>query len=166
MPKKNVPRLPLAERLTFKIHRIAARVALIGSHHFEELGLNHYSARILVMLRELGEVRAGQLTELMLQPQSTISTQLRALQKRKLIRRRRSPQDNRAVIVTLTEEGRNVADNCDALSLRVQAALARGMTEEEARNGYAFLEKIEQLLNHIEAEEVTHSSPARDGEAA
>ncbi|HJV79995.1 MarR family winged helix-turn-helix transcriptional regulator [Noviherbaspirillum sp.] len=146
--------MPLTERLTFVIHRISARLALIGAHHFEELGLNPYSARILVMVRELGEVRAGALSELMVQPQSTISTQLQTLQKRKLIRRRRSPQDNRAVIVTLTEEGKRVADDCDELSARVQSELVNGMSADEVQAGYSFLNKFDHILNDLETREI------------
>lgn len=153
LAKKPVPP-PLTERLTFVIHRISARVALIGSHHFEQLGLNPYSARILVMVRELGEVRAGTLAELMVQPQSTISTQLRDLQKRKLIERSRLPEDNRAVVVTLTEEGKKVANDCNELSVRVHAALVQNIPAEELRVVYASLAKLDHVLNELETQEI------------
>lgn len=89
----------------------------------------------------------------MVQPQSTISTQLQSLQKRKLIRRRRLAEDNRAVIVTLTAEGLRLASDCDELSRRVQDMLVAGMSKEELRTGYAFLAKIDGILSSLDNQE-------------
>ncbi|HSV84218.1 MAG TPA: hypothetical protein VLK85_33875, partial [Ramlibacter sp.] len=41
-----------ADRLSFLIHEISARIAALGNRHFREHGLNHFSARILVLLLE------------------------------------------------------------------------------------------------------------------
>ncbi|HSV59423.1 MAG TPA: MarR family transcriptional regulator, partial [Variovorax sp.] len=113
----------LADRLSFLVHELSARIAAVGNRHFREHGLNHFSARVLVLLLEHGEMRTGELVDLMVLPQSTISTQLLALHKRKLIRRRRSRQDNRSVMVSLTPAGAELARDCNELSIRVQRAL-------------------------------------------
>lgn len=142
----------LEERLSFLFHRIAARVAIIGNQHFRKHNLNHYSARILVLLLEHRELRTGELVDLMLLPQSTISTQLLALQKRRLISRRRSRQDNRSVIVSLTEHGRTVAQDCDVLSVLVQQELTSLFSATRLREGYSFLQRIDRRLAEIERE--------------
>lgn len=145
----------LTERLTFLIHTAGARIANIGNRHFREHDLNHYSARILVMLLEHQELRTGELVERMVLPQSTISSQLQALHKKRLIRRRRSRQDNRAVIVSLTPAGLELARDCDALSLRVHAQMIAGLGEREQSQGFAFLGKINDRLVELEQRDPT-----------
>ena len=140
----------LEERFSFLFHRIAARIASIGNRHFKKHKLNHYSARILVLLLEHQELRNGELVELMLLPQSTISTQLLALNKRRLISRRRSRQDNRSVLVSLTPAGRVVAQDCDMLSVRVQQELTQLFDASSLRASYQDLRRIDQRLAEME----------------
>jgi DNA-binding MarR family transcriptional regulator len=140
----------LEQRFSFLFHRMAARVASIGNQHFKKHKLNHYSARILVLLLEHRELRNGELVELMLLPQSTISTQLLALNKRRLISRRRSRQDNRSVIVSLTPAGQVVAQDCDMLSARVQDELAQLFDAGSLPEIYALLQRMEQRLAEME----------------
>lgn len=147
-PKTAAPLLE--ERFSFLFHRIAARIASIGNQHFKKHKLNHYSARILVLLLEHHELRNGELVELMLLPQSTISTQLLALHKRRLISRRRSRQDNRSVIVSLTPAGQVVAQDCDMLSARVQDELAQLFDAGSLREIYGLLQNMERRLAEIE----------------
>ncbi|NDZ17727.1 MarR family transcriptional regulator (plasmid) [Variovorax sp. WS11] len=140
----------LEDRFSYLIHRASARIAQIGNFHFQQQDLNHYSARMLVLLLQHGRLRTGELVDLMVLPQSTISTQLAALHKRRLITRRRSRQDNRAVIVSLTPTGEVVAKDCDQLSRIVQEELAKEMSDAEYSAGCAFLTKVEERLRKME----------------
>lgn len=144
----------MAERVTFLVHRVSARIAMVGNRHFLEHGLNHFSARILVLLLEREELRTGELVDLMVLPQSTISSQLLALHKRRLIRRRRSRQDNRSVILTLTAAGMELARDCNELSLRVHKATLRDIPEREKQIAFDFLRKIDERLAELEQQAV------------
>ena len=104
-PGANRQEPTLTQRVSFLVHIVNARISNVGNRHFREHDLNHFSARILVLLLENEELRTGELVDLMVLPQSTISSQLQALHKKRLIRRRRSRQDNRSVMVTLTAAG-------------------------------------------------------------
>ena len=145
---------PLTERLTFLVHTASARIANIGNRHFRDHDLNHFSARILVLLLEHCELRTGDLVERMVLPQSTISSQLQALHKKRLIRRRRSRQDNRSVNVTLTPAGIELARDCDALSVRVHEEVIAGIGEREREQGFAFLRKINERLVALERQDL------------
>ena len=140
----------MAQRLSFLVHTISGHIAMLGNRHFREHGLNHFSARILVLLLENEELRTGELVDLMVLPQSTISSQLQALHKRRLISRKRSRQDNRSVIVSLTLAGAELARDCNALSLRVQELLLRDVPEREKQIAFAFLHKMEKRLAVLE----------------
>jgi MarR family transcriptional regulator, organic hydroperoxide resistance regulator len=144
----------MEDRLTFLVHTVSARIASVGNRHFRAHDLNHFSARILVLLLQHEELRAGELVELMVLPQSTISSQLQALHGKRLIRRRRSRKDNRSVILTLTPEGLELARDCDGLSLRVHHALLDDITERERRGGLEFLRKVNARLLAMEQQEL------------
>ncbi len=149
-----LPAVALADRLTFLFHVASARVATIGNRHFREHDLNHFSARILVLLLEKKELRTGELGELMVLPQSTISSQLQGLHKKRLIRRRRSRQDNRTVLVTLTPAGLELARDCNELSLRVHDAMLRDIPAREQAVAFGFLRKINDRLLALEAQDL------------
>lgn len=153
-PATNPPPPALTERLTFLLHTAGARIANIGNRHFREHDLNHYSARILVLLLENEELRTGDLVERMVLPQSTISSQLQALHKKRLIRRRRSRQDNRSVMVTLTPAGLELARDCNALSLRVHEEVVSTIGSREWQLGHAFLRKINERLVVLEKQDL------------
>ena len=144
----------MAQRVSFLVHRVSARIAVIGNRHFRAHDLNHFSARILVLLFEKEELRTGELVDLMVLPQSTISSQLQGLHKKRLIRRRRSRQDNRSVIVTLTDAGRELACDCNELSLRVHAATLRDISVGDREIAFAFLRTIDQRLAELEKQDL------------
>lgn len=147
------PVLPMEERITFLVHMIHSRIGLIGNRHFRAHELNHYSARILVLLLEHEELRTGELVDLMVLPQSTISSQLQGLHAKRLVRRRRSRKDNRSVMVTLTPAGAELARDCNGLSLHVHAALLDGVSRAEAKRGLAFLAKLHGRLQELQDQE-------------
>ena len=152
---QSAPSAPeMAQRVTFLVHRVSARIAAIGNRHFRAHDLNHFSARILVLLFEKEELRTGELVDLMVLPQSTISSQLLGLHKKRLIRRRRSRQDNRSVIVTLTDAGRELARDCNELSLRVHEATLRDISAGDKEIAFAFLRKIDERLAALEKQDL------------
>lgn len=146
--------LAMEDRLTFLVHTVSARIATVGNRHFRAHDLNHFSARILVLLLQYEELRAGELVDLMVLPQSTISSQLQALHAKRLIRRRRSRKDNRSVILTLTAAGLELARDCDGLSLRVHHALIDDITERERKVAFGFLRKVNARLLELEKQEL------------
>ncbi len=163
IPLVNDAALPALEnRLTFLVHTLGARIAAVGNRHFRAHDLNHFSARILVLLLQHDELRAGELVDLMVLPQSTISSQLQALHAKRLIRRRRSRKDNRSVIVTLTPAGLGLARDCDGLSLRVHQALLDDTSDREKKVAFDFLRKVNARLLELEQQDLyPFRSPAQ-----
>jgi DNA-binding MarR family transcriptional regulator len=166
-PESDTAPLVLEDRLTFLVHTVGARIANIGNRHFRAHDLNHYSARILVLLLQYEELRAGELVMLMVLPQSTISSQLQALHAKRLIRRRRSRKDNRSVILTLTAAGLALARDCDGLSLRVHHALLDDIPLREKKVAFDFLRKVNTRLLALEQQDLyPFHGPAQLGKIA
>lgn len=137
---------PLDKRVTFAIHRISAQLARITNPVFNQYDIDLDTARIIVILLDRKTIPIGELIDLMLLPQSTVSHQLRRLEKRGLITRQRLAADQRSVAVTLTPQGKRVAKAANALSEDVQKTMVDGMAEEER---VELMEQLEDMLQRL-----------------
>ena len=122
---------PLEGRVSFKVHRVSAKLAQVASSLFRMHKLDPISSRILVLLLERESMRVGEIVDLMVLPQSTLSHQLQRLEKSGLITRRRMKEDNRSVAVSLTVAGKSVAIECDALSIDVYRHITGDLNDKE-----------------------------------
>lgn len=137
---------PLEQRPTFLVHRINARLQQICNPVMARHALDLYSSRILVALGERGTMSVGALVELMALPQSTISHQLKRLERQGYLTRTRSARDNRSVELALTPRGREVAAICDRLSHAVLAPVVETLSAEERAMLVSLLQRMFDAL--------------------
>lgn len=122
---------PIEGRVTFGIHRINALLARLCKPIFSRHGVDLVSSRILVILRERREVRVGDIVELMVLPQPTISRHVNRLEKQGFVTRTRLSTDNRSVCVTLRPKGAKVAAELDRLSGLIYSAITKNISPSE-----------------------------------
>ena len=151
---------PVEARISFLAHQINARIAQVSNQLFRRHDIDVYSSRILVILLEQREVRIGRLVETMVLPQSTISHQIQRLEKRGLVRRRRTREDNRAVAVTLTPKGVAIAQECNGLSRAVYGAMTETFTPGEIEELRAKLRKLFAALTAFGEAQTAAAAPA------
>lgn len=163
MPKPSKqPLPPLDERISFLIHRISARVFLICNPYFRGYGIDLHNSRMLVILLEQEQVRVGDLVTRMVLPQSTISHQIRQLEKRGLVKRKRAEDDSRSVTVSLTKKGREVAIMCNTLSTEVYQAMVEGMSSAELK---LLRQQLRQIFDRLDAFDSAQRSLAEQQES-
>ncbi len=133
---------PLVERVSFLAHRVNARIAQACAPMYRELDVDLYSSRILALMHEHKQMSVGEMVDFMVLPQSTISHQLQRLERRGLLRRRRSPDDNRSVMLTLTPQGRKVARQCYDLAAAVYDAITAEISGAEMNQLTALLKQM------------------------
>jgi len=142
--------LPLLEnRVTFLTHRINARLQQVSHPVISPFGLDLYSSRILFALDQNGPMKVGQLVELMALPQSTISHQLKRMEKNGLLRRTRSDQDNRSVEVSATEQGIQATRVCTALSDAIAEGLSAAFEPHEMQTLIDGLNRVFETLGQM-----------------
>ncbi len=124
-------RRPLEDRVSFLTHRINARLQQVCNPVIAPYQLDLYSSRIIVALIEKGEMLVGDLVDLMALPQSTMSHQLKRLEKLGFVKRIRSDEDNRNVHVKLTSRGVEAAEHCNRLSDAILASVSKELTSDE-----------------------------------
>jgi len=132
MADKNLTKLPpLADRISFLVHRINAQMQRICNPRFQHWGLDLVTSRMLVALLERGPLSSGDIVRTMALPQSTISHQLKRLEKLGYVSRTIDISDSRIVIASLTASGESVATAANALSRSVTDALIAAIGDDE-----------------------------------
>ena len=124
-------RRPLEDRVSFLTHRINAKLQQLCNPVIAPYQLDLYSSRIIVAIAEKGPMKVGELVDLMALPQSTMSHQLKRLEKDGYVLRNRSDIDNRTVVITLTPKGASVAETCNRLSDVIMTSVSEELSEEE-----------------------------------
>lgn len=143
----NLPRLE--DRVTFLTHRVNARLQQVSNPVIARFGLDLYSSRVLFALDQNGPMRVGQLVDLMALPQSTISHQLKRMEKSGLVHRTRSEVDNRTVFISVTPEGAKATQVCTDLSNLVQERIAEEFCETELKALTEGLKRVFEILEEV-----------------
>jgi MarR family transcriptional regulator, organic hydroperoxide resistance regulator len=147
MARRRTTRLPpIDDRISFLMHRIEAQLAAVCNPHFRHLDVVLHNSRMLVILLENGQARVAELVNRMVLPQSTISHQLRELEKRDLITRTTDRTDSRSTIVQLTPKGRRGANECNALSSEIYEVMVEGLSRADLARLLTQLRDIHERL--------------------
>lgn len=108
--------LPLDGQLGFSLYGAFMAVSRTYKPWLDRLGLTYPQYLVLSVLWENGEQTIGGVaTHLDLEP-STITPLVKRLEQAGLVDRRRNPQDERQVKVSLTEQGRALRDETRVLT--------------------------------------------------
>lgn len=145
-PRMMRPRRPMENRVSFLTHRINARLQQLSTPILTPLKLDLYSSRIIVALAERGPMKVGQLVDLMALPQSTMSHQLKRMEKDGYVQRTRSNLDNRTVVITLSEKGEAVSETCNRWSDQVMNAISEDLSDHEIELLSALLQRVFKSL--------------------
>lgn len=137
---------PLAERISFLVHRVGAHMARISNPWFQEAGVDLVTSRMIVLLAERGALTAGEIVKVMALPQSTISHQLKRLEGLGYLTREVGPDDSRIVIARLTAQGIEVARRSNELSREVVGALVSAIGEDDLPTVRAALKRADAAL--------------------
>ena len=146
---KDVPRVPprLIDRISFLVHRINAHMLRQTNPLLKEWGVDLTESRLMVAILEMGPMSAGDIVRFMALPQSTVSHQLKRLEKLGYLTRTPSDKDSRVIIADLTDKGRLVASDANAHSQRVMSGIADAIgSTEELEIVRAAMKRVDEAL--------------------
>lgn len=109
-------------------------------------GVDLTEARLMVALLENERLSAGDIVRIMALPQSTISHQVKRLEKLGYVSRTTSEKDSRVVITSLTERGRQVAREANAHSREVTDRLLAAIGEDEIDRVRAAMKRVDAVF--------------------
>ena len=134
--------LDLRSYLPYLINRVGFAVTDVFG---EALAAEHLTVpmwRVLAVLLHHGPQRIGNLADLTSIEISTLSRLLGAMQRRKLLTRRRGRTDARVMMVALTERGRTLTDALVPAATELEMSLAGDLSTAEIETLKRTLDKL------------------------
>ena len=141
--------LLLDHQLCFPLYACARETIKLYKPFLDELDLTYTQYITMMVLWERNSVSVKELGEALYLDSGTLTPLLKKMEAKGLLTRRRSTEDERSLIVTLTDQGRDLRDK--ALDVPAKMARCVVLSQEEAMELYRLLYKL--LKQNSAAEE-------------
>ncbi len=132
--------LRLENQLCFPLYACAKEIVRQYKPFLDELDLTYTQYIAMMVMWEHTQVTVKELGELLYLDSGTLTPVLKTLEKKKYVSRARSTEDERSLIVTLTEEGRLLRDR--ALSVPTSVARCVKLDPQDASELYRILHTL------------------------
>ena len=97
--------LKLGNQVCFPIYSVSRLLTKAYKPHLDEMGITYPQYLVLMVLWENNCVTVNHISEKLLLNTNTVSPLLKRMEKSDLIKRKRSNEDERSVIIQLTDKG-------------------------------------------------------------
>ena len=143
--------MKLANQLCFPLYAAARHVTGLYTPVLKPLGLTYTQYIVFLVLWEKDGQPVGEIGERLLLDNGTLSPLLKKMEQAGYVRRERSREDERVVVITLTEAGRALQEKAKDVPAKVAGCL--DLPPEKAQTLYGLLyELLENQKNNEGAE--------------
>ena len=143
--------MKLANQLCFPLYAAARHVTGLYTPVLKPLGLTYTQYIVFLVLWEKDGQPVGEIGEKLLLDNGTLSPLLKKMEQAGYVRRERSREDERVVVITLTEAGRALQEKAKDVPAKVAGCL--DLPPEKAQTLYSLLyELLENQKNKEGAE--------------
>ncbi|WP_353509844.1 MarR family transcriptional regulator [Intrasporangium sp.] len=132
--------LRLDQQVCFALAVASRNVIALYRPVLEPLGLTHPQYLVMLTLWERDSLTVKQIGRLLSLDPATLSPLLKRLERAGLIKRDRHPADERALAVTLTDQGRDLRER--AIEVPTQVVERLGMDIDELRSLHTVLTRV------------------------
>ncbi len=132
--------LRLSNQLCFPLYAAARKVTGLYQPYLQPLGLTYTQYVTLLVLWEEDGQSVSALGERLFLDSGTLTPLLKKLEQRGLVRRERSREDERVVLVRLTDEGRALKEQAREIPMKVGSCIQ--LSPEETLSLYQTLYKL------------------------
>ena len=137
--------MKLANQVCFPLYAAARSVVSLYTPFLKPLGLTYTQYLVFLILWEKDGITVGEICDRLMLDNGTVSPLLKKMQQAGYVDRKRSEDDDRVVIITLTEKGRTLQEK--AKEVPVQVGQCIDLEPEKVQTLYALLY---ELLGNIE----------------
>lgn len=140
MGTTNYDALKLENQICFPLYACSREIIKQYKPYLDELDLTYTQYITMMVLWEKKSLTVKELGGLLYLDSGTLTPLLKKMEKKGLVTRQRSKEDERNLIVTITEEGEKLRES----ALEIPGLIARcvNLTPEEAATLYSTLYKI------------------------
>ena len=133
-------KLRLENQLCFPLYAAARKVVSLYTPYFRELGITYTQYIVFLVLWEKKEITVGELGSKRYLDSGTLTPLIKKLEKEGYIERSRSTDDERVVLVSLTEKGAQLREKAECIPSEVGGCIPLSL--EEAMTLYTLLYKL------------------------
>ena len=140
--------LKLSNQLCFPLYALSRKIT---SHYLpllEKIGLTYPQYLVMLVLWEEDSVSVKELGHKLMLDSGTLSPLLKKLEGRELVVRKRLKEDERVVIITLTESGEQLKKIASVIPEQIKCSLE--LTDKEMREMKALAAGLLEKINQIE----------------
>jgi len=134
--------LQLNNQICFPIYSASRLITKAYKPYLDEMGITYPQYLVLMVLWENDNLYVHQITEKLLLNTNTISPLLKRMEKLELIERNRCSEDERSVIIRLTEKGKRVKDKAKPIPEQMLQILLDDHIE------LSEVLQLKEMLNH------------------
>ncbi len=132
--------MKLGNQLCFPLYAASRNVISLYTPYLKPLGLTYTQYITLLALWEKDGITVGELCGKLMLDNGTLSPLLKKMQQEGLVERTRSEEDERVVMITLTEEGRALKEKAKDIPVRVAGCI--DLPPEKAMMLYSLLYEL------------------------
>lgn len=132
--------LKLDNQICFPLYACAKEVVRQYKPYLDELDLTYTQYIALMVLWEKGSVNVKELGERLYLDSGTLTPLLKNLEKKGYVTRSRSKEDERVLVVQLTQNGMDLREKAVEIPMKVGSCMA--VSPEDAKTLYTLLHKI------------------------
>ncbi|MBR1574290.1 MAG: MarR family transcriptional regulator [Bacteroidales bacterium] len=122
--------LRLGNQLCFRFYTVSRLITQAYREHLEPLGLTYPQYLVMLVLWEQDNQPVNDIAKRLVLNTNTVTPLLKRMEEEDLVSRRRSPEDERKVIVSLTEKGRNLEKTARKIPQKMAQAYAHPEIDE------------------------------------
>jgi DNA-binding MarR family transcriptional regulator len=136
----NTKNLKLENQICFKIYSVEREITKLYRTLLEELEVTYPQYLVMLVLWEKNSVTVKELGRKLFLDSGTLTPMLKRMEGNQLIERRRSIEDERSVIISLTKKGEELRDKAECIPTKLVENLSMDLGE---------LKNLEQTLSTI-----------------
>ena len=140
MDKNKYEALKLENQICFPLYAASKEIIRKYTPYLDEIGLTYTQYITMMIMWEKKSVNVKELGKCLFLDSGTLTPMLKKLEAKSLITRTRSKNDERNLIVTITEEGEALKER--AVEIPYKMASCSGLSAEEGATLYKILYKI------------------------
>ena len=132
--------LKLKNQLCFPLYAASRNVIQLYTPILKELDLTYTQYLVFLVLWEKDGIPVGEIGEKLMLDNGTLSPLLKKMQQTGYIEKERSAEDDRVVVITLTEKGRDLMEKAKDVPLKVSSCIS--LDPEKAKLLYELLYEL------------------------
>ena len=132
--------MKLANQLCFPLYAASRNVISLYTPLLKPLGLTYTQYIVFLVLWEKDGITVGEICDKLMLDNGTLSPLLKKMQQQGYIERKRSTEDDRVVVITLTAAGKALQEKAKDVPLKAAGCI--GLPPEKARQLYSLLYEL------------------------